>query len=117
MGKSNRTKTSEKLIIEPSYLYILFHLNILKIVSEYDQEITTITNCRQPHGTGRKGHTTITRHHNDNLSKATSSLFPIKMIAKLEGTSSNLQQNIEKLQTPTMGETINNKSTTTEPPP
>ena len=43
--------------------------------------------------------------------------FPIKMIAKLEGTSSNVQHNIEQLQTPTMGVTINNKSTTTEPPP
>ena len=42
--------------------------------------------------------------------------LPIKMIAKLEGTYSNVQQNIEQLQTPTMGVTINNKSTTTEPP-
>ena len=39
------------------------------------------------------------------------------MIAKLEWTLSNVQQNIEKLQTPSMGVTINNKSTTTEPPP
>ena len=30
---------------------------------------------------------------------------------------SNLQQNIELLQTPAMGVTINNKLTTTEPPP
>ena len=29
----------------------------------------------------------------------------------------NAQQNIEQLQTPTMGVTINKKSTTTEPPP
>ena len=43
------------------------------------------------------------------LSKATSSLFPIKMIAKLEWTQSNVQQNIEQLQTPTMGVTINKK--------
>ena len=39
------------------------------------------------------------------------------MIAKLEWTQSNTQQNIEQLQTHTMGETINNESTTTEPPP
>ena len=39
------------------------------------------------------------------------------MIAKLEWTQSNVQQNIEQLQTPTMGVTINKKSTTTEPPP
>ena len=45
------------------------------------------------------------------------SLFPIKMIAKLEGTLSNVQQSIEKLQATTIGVTINNKSTTTEPPP
>ena len=49
--------------------------------------------------------------------KATSSLLPIKMIAKLEWTQSNAQQNIEQLQNPTMGVTINNGSTTTEPPP
>ena len=50
-------------------------------------------------------------------SEAISSLFPIKMIAKLEWTLNNVQLNIEQLQTPTLGETINNKSTTTEPPP
>ena len=38
------------------------------------------------------------------------------MIAKLEGTQRNVQQNIEQLQNPTMGVTINSKSTT-EPPP
>ena len=32
--------------------------------------------------------TTITRHQKDKLSKGTSSLFPIKMIAKLEWTQS-----------------------------
>ena len=37
--------------------------------------------------------------------------------AILEWTSSNEQQYIEQLQTPTMGVTINKKSTTTEPPP
>ena len=35
----------------------------------------------------------------------------------LERTQSNVQQNIEQLQTPTMGVTINKKPTTTEPPP
>ena len=35
------------------------------------------------------------------------SLFPIKMIAKLEGTQRNVQQNIEQLQNPTVGD--NNK--------
>ena len=39
------------------------------------------------------------------------------MIAKLEWAKSNAQQNIEQLQTPTMGVTINEESTTTRPPP
>ena len=45
---------------------------------------TTITNCRQTHGIVGKSQTTTTRHQEDKLSKATSFLFPIKMIAKLE---------------------------------
>ena len=60
----------------------------------------------------RKSHTTTMRHQEDKLSKATSSLFPIKMIAKLEWTLSNIQQNIGQLQTPTMGVTTNNNRTT-----
>ena len=39
------------------------------------------------------------------------------MIAKLECTQSYAQQNIEQIQNPTMGVTISNESTTTEPPP
>ena len=50
----------------------------------------------------------------DKQKKATSSLFPIKMIAKLEWTQSDAQQNIENLQNPTKGVTINNELTTTE---
>ena len=64
--------------------------------------------CRQTGVTMRKSHTTITRHQEDKQSKATSSLFPIKMIAKLEWRQSNAQQNIERLQNPTMGVTIYN---------
>ena len=57
------------------------------------------------------------RHQDEKQSKATNSLslFRIKMNVKLEGTQSNAQQNIEQLQNPTMGATINNESTTTEP--
>ena len=50
------------------------------------------------------------RHQEDTLSKATSSLFPIKMFAILKRTQSNVQQNIEQLQTPTTGVTINKKT-------
>ena len=57
------------------------------------------------------------RHQEDKLSKATSSLFPIMMIAKLEWTQTKAQQKIEQLQKPTMGVTINSESTTTEPLP
>ena len=47
----------------------------------------------------------------------TSYLFLIEMIAKLDWGQRNAQQNIEQLQTPRMGVSINNKSTTTEPWP
>ena len=39
------------------------------------------------------------------------------MIANLEKTHSNVQQNMEQAQDPTMGVTVNNESTTTEQPP
>ena len=51
---------------------------------------------QKPCGTARKSGSTIMRHQEDNLSEATSSLFPIKMIAILERTQSNVQQNIEQ---------------------
>ena len=60
---------------------------------------------------------TIPRHQEDKQSKATSSLFPIEMIAKLEWTQSNAQQNIEQLQNHTVGATLNNESATPEPLP
>ena len=54
-------------------------------VREYDQEIHNHTLQTNPWYT----ELTVTRHQEDNLSKATRSLslslFPIKMIAKLEG--------------------------------
>ena len=55
------------------------------------------------------------RHQEDKLSMATSSLFPSKIIAKLEW--SNTKQTIEDLHNTTMGETIKSESATTEPPP
>ena len=56
------------------------------------------TNLWQREEEPRNNHETPGRQ-----SKATSSLFPIKMIAKLEWTQSNTQQNIEQLQNPTTG--------------
>ena len=56
--------------------------------SEYDQEIPQ----SQTRGIVRKSHKTITRHQEDKQSKATSSLFPIEMIATLVWTQSNESQ-------------------------
>ena len=39
------------------------------------------------------------------------------MIAKIKWTQNNAQQNIEQFQNHTMGATINNEPTITEPPP
>ena len=83
---------------------------VSKIVSEYDQVIPQSQTADNPVASrARKSHSTITRHQEDKLSKATSSLFPIKTIAILERTQSNVQQNVEQVQTPTMGVTINKK--------
>ena len=57
---------------------------------------------------------TVTRHQEEKKIKATSSLFPIKTIAKLQWTQSSAQQNIGQLQYPTIGVTIINESTTTQ---
>ena len=54
------------------------------------------------------------RHQEDEQTQATSSLFPIKLIAKLEWTQSNTEQNIEQLQNPTMGGINNNRTTALE---
>ena len=64
------------------------HRETIKM-SEYDQKIP-------PPQTVDKlvGHATITRHQRDKQSKATSYLFPTKMIAKLEWTQRSAQQNI-----------------------
>ena len=53
---------------------------------ESDQKNTTITNCSQTLDIVKKSHTTITRPQEDKQSKVTTSLFPIKVIVKLELT-------------------------------
>ena len=53
-----------------------------KIVSEYDQEIPQSQTADNPVAPRRRA----TQPPRDKLSKATSSLFPIKMIAILEWT-------------------------------
>ena len=54
--------------------------------------------------------------HKINKTEATSSFFPIKMIAKQEWTQSNTQQNIQLLY-PIMGAIINDELTTAGSPP
>ena len=73
------------------------------------------TNPRHRKEEPRNNHDTPGRQNKQ--SKATNSLFPIEMITKLEWTQSYAQQHIEQLQNPTMRVTINNESTTKEPPP
>ena len=84
--------------------------------SKYDQEIPQSQTAGKPVAPRGKSHDKVTRHQEDKLSKATGSLFPFKIIAKLEWTQRNAQQNIKQLQNPTMGETNNNESTTTTEP-
>ena len=91
-----------------------------KKVRAYDQEIpqSHTADRRKSHRTS-----TVTRHKEDNLSKATSSLFPIKMIAKLERTQVYVLHSKNKDQTQNHHKqveqqlTINKESTTKEPPP
>ena len=82
---------------------------ILEIVSEYDQEIPQLLIADNLEEEPHNKYDALERQ----TSKTTSSLFPIKMIAKLEWTQSNAQQNIEQLENRTMGVTFNNESTTT----
>ena len=81
---------------------------------------TTITQRRPSHGTMRKSHRTftVTRHPKDNKSKASNSLFLVKMITKLERTYSNAYQNKDQHRTPSNNggtKTIDEK--TIEQPP
>ena len=56
-------------------------LKIVSMIRKYHNHKPQTTPC-----TVRKRRSTITSHQGDILSKAISSLFPIKMIAILEGT-------------------------------
>ena len=88
----------------------------LKKVSEYDQEIPQSQTADKPMAPRGRATQPSQRHKEDKLSKATSSLFSIKMIAKLGWILSNVQQNIVQLDSHN-GNNRNKKSTTTEPPP
>ena len=66
-----------------SWIFFSLHFKTSKWVWSGN---TTITNRRQPCDTARKSRSTITRHQEDKLSKATNSLFSTKMIAILVWT-------------------------------
>ena len=59
-------------------------------------------------------HETTGRHTKQNNQLSLSHRDDCKAV---EWTQSNAQQNIEQLQNPVMRETINNESTTADPPP
>ena len=94
-------------------------LNVHKKASEYDQEIPQSHTADQP--TAPRGRATeknnIHKTSERKQSKASSSLYPMKIIAKLEKTQSSAHRNMEKTQGPTIGATFTNESTPTEPLP
>ena len=69
------------------WVLIAHRLKIVSMIRKYHNH-----KPQKIRGTAWKNRSTVTKHQEDKLSKATSSLFPIKMIARIE---SNVQQNIE----------------------
>ena len=69
----------------------------LKIVSEYAQKIPQSQTADKPVALGGRATQQSRDTRKTKQSKATSSVFPIEMIAKLEWTQSNQQENIEQL--------------------
>ena len=77
---------------------------LTKKVSEYDQEIPQSQTADNPVAPRGRATQPSRDHQEDKFSKATSSLYPIKIIAILEWTKRNVQQNIEQIQTPQLEE-------------
>ena len=65
--------------------YRFIHSCTAETVSENDQEIPQSRTADKPQAP-QGSHTTITRYQKDKQSRATSSVFPVKMIAKLKWT-------------------------------
>ena len=68
------TKAQARFKFEDSPELSLFARTTPKKVSENDWEISQSQTADKTYGTARKSYTTITRHQEDKLSKATSSL-------------------------------------------
>ena len=84
--KYGRMLRGEHSAIHSTFIKLPFPIKTF-VMSVFKWPLKTgFTNHRQPRGTARKSGSTITRHQEDKLSKATNSLFPIKMIAILEWT-------------------------------
>ena len=106
---------THKTHYEAAVVYWISHLPCIpEIVGEYDQEIPQ-SQTADKHGALRGRDTQRSRDtRKTNKAKKIRSLFPIKIIAKLEWTQSNAQQNTEQPHSTTLGVTTNNESTTTE---
>ena len=89
---------------------------LFKIVIEYDQEIPQSQTADKPMASWGRA-TQQSQDTRKTKKQKNSSFWSVEMIAILEWTQSEAQQNIEQLQNPTMGVTINNESSTTEPSP
>ena len=65
--------------IKKNHLFLDVSSKIVSMIRKYHNRKLQINPWHR-----EEEHTTITRHQQDKVSKATSSLFPIKMIEKLE---------------------------------
>ena len=93
------------------------NLTLKKVVNEYDQEIPQSQTADKPVASWGRATQQSQDTSKTNKAKQPALSSPSRWLQKLEWTQRNEQQNIEQLQNPIMGVTINNESTTKEPPP
>ena len=91
------------------HLYLGFSVTCSKIVSEYVSKYHNHKLQVNPWHREEEPHYNHETPGRQTLQSNQLSLFPIKMIAKLEWTQSIAQQNIEKVQNPTMEVTTTNQ--------
>ena len=85
-------------LLIPDKKIFMFSRYMYKIVSEYDQEIPqsqTVDKPIVPLGRATQQSWETRKTNQAKLPALSLSLFPIKLIAKLEGKQINLQQNIQ----------------------
>ena len=99
-----KVQTQKSLLLKSQLIriHIIFHnaCKCIQMTGKRQSENTTMTHCRPSHSTMRKSHIsiTVTRHQDDKQSKTNNSLFPIKMITKLERAQCTGQQHMEQTQ-------------------